>query len=90
MPFKNQDQREACYAQAARDKKAGKKPGWNCAEWEKETPSRIPGMKKEASARFAAAFQDELSKLSAKGFATSSQMLGRTLGKRKTPKKSLR
>jgi hypothetical protein len=58
MPFKNQDQREACYAQEERDKKAGRKPAWDCAKWEKETPSRIPGMKKEAGGRFVAAFQD--------------------------------
>lgn len=77
MPFKSQQQREACFAQEARDKKAGRKPGWNCRKWEKETPSRIPGMKKESSDRFATAFQDELAKLSAKGFATSAQRLAK-------------
>lgn len=42
MPFVNQAQRKACYAQQSRDKKAGKKPSWDCAKWEKETKGKIP------------------------------------------------
>lgn len=34
MPFKSNSQRKACWAQWNRDKKAGKKPRWNCKEWE--------------------------------------------------------
>lgn len=34
MPFVNDSQRRACYAQANRDKKQGKKPRWNCKEWD--------------------------------------------------------
>ena len=90
MPFKNQQQRSACWAQASRDKKVGKKPDWNWAEWEKETPSRIPGMKKKASDRFTSAFQDELSKLSGKPFMTAMQRLSKALGKKAPVKKPLR
>ena len=79
MPFKNQDQREACWAQKARDEKAGRKPKWDCEEWEKETPSNIPGMKKESSSRFVSAFQDELSKLSSRPkLMTAAQRLAQT------------
>lgn len=37
MPFVNQKQRIACYAQAAKAKKQGKKPKWNCKEWDKHS-----------------------------------------------------
>lgn len=86
MPFKSQQQMEACYAQSARDKKAGRKPKWDCKEWEAETPSHILGMNKKASATFVSAFRDELAKLAAKpptkGFQTAAQRLGKTLGKK--------
>lgn len=35
MPFVSQAQRAACYAQAARDRKAGRTPKWNCKKYEK-------------------------------------------------------
>jgi hypothetical protein len=35
MPFSSQKQRAACYIKFNRDKKAGRKPSWNCKEWEK-------------------------------------------------------
>ena len=35
MPFVNDRQRRACYAQEARDKKAGRTPKWNCSEYGK-------------------------------------------------------
>ena len=40
MPFKNQKQRAACWAQYNRDLDAGKKPKWNCKEWESESLHR--------------------------------------------------
>jgi len=33
-PFENNAQRRACYAQAERDRKRGKRPKWDCAEFE--------------------------------------------------------
>ena len=33
-PFVNDEQRRRCYAQAERDKKRGKKPSWDCEEFE--------------------------------------------------------
>lgn len=33
MPFANPAQEKACWAQYSRDKKAGRKPKWNCHEW---------------------------------------------------------
>jgi len=42
MPFVSQAQRGACYAQANRDKKSGKKPAWDCTKWEKETVGKLP------------------------------------------------
>ena len=35
MPFVNDAQRKACYAQASRDKKAGKTPKWDCKKFAK-------------------------------------------------------
>ena len=35
MPFVNQRQRAACWAQWNQAKKQGKKPKWNCKEYEK-------------------------------------------------------
>jgi hypothetical protein len=89
MPFKNDGQRKACWARRNRAAKTGKKSGWDCRAWEKETPSRIPGMKKEASTRFTTAFQDELSKLSAKPFPTAAESLGAAFKKKKAPIKKL-
>lgn len=37
MPFKSDEQRRACWAQYARDKKAGRKPSWDCREFERVT-----------------------------------------------------
>lgn len=37
MPFKNQKQRAACYAQERNDINAGRKPRWDCKKWEQET-----------------------------------------------------
>lgn len=34
MPFKSKAQRRACYAKDT--------PGWNCGEWEAETPQSLP------------------------------------------------
>lgn len=45
MPFVNQKQRSACWAQWNRDKKAGRKPKWDCKEWEKHTKSKFCGAK---------------------------------------------
>lgn len=47
-------------------------------------------MKKEAASRFVTAFQEELSKLSSKPFATAAQRLGKMLGKKPLVKKPLR
>lgn len=33
MPFVNEAQRKACYAQANRDRKEGKEPKWKCHEF---------------------------------------------------------
>ena len=37
MPFKNDQQRRACWAQYSRDVDKGIKPRWNCKKWEEET-----------------------------------------------------
>jgi len=42
MPFKSKAQRRACWAQYNRDKKAGRKPKWDCKEWEAATPKELP------------------------------------------------
>ncbi len=49
MPFKSQAQRQACWARYHQDKKAGRKPKWDCEEWEAATPkgrvsARMPGL----------------------------------------------
>lgn len=33
MPFKNNSQMRACFAQYNKDKNAGKIPAWDCYEW---------------------------------------------------------
>jgi hypothetical protein len=43
MPFKNQQQRAACWVQYNRDLDAGKKPQWDCKKWEKESLHRCKG-----------------------------------------------
>jgi len=35
MPFSSQKQRRACWAKYNAANKKGKKPGWDCAEWER-------------------------------------------------------
>lgn len=48
MPFVSQAQRAACYAQASRDRKAGRTPKWNCKKYEKHSKkSRSTGSKKQ-------------------------------------------
>lgn len=37
MPFANQAQRTACWAQLKRDIAAGVKPKWDCPKWERES-----------------------------------------------------
>lgn len=37
MPFVNQAQRTACWAQLKRDIAAGIKPKWDCPKWERES-----------------------------------------------------
>lgn len=37
MPFVSQAQRAACYAQASRDRKAGRTPKWDCKKYEKHS-----------------------------------------------------
>ena len=37
MPFVSQAQRRACWAKYHQAKKAGKKPQWDCPEWEAGT-----------------------------------------------------
>lgn len=54
MPFKSKSQRRACWAQYHRDVKAGRKPAWDCYEWESKTtdkslPEYLP--KKKAVAK---------------------------------------
>jgi hypothetical protein len=57
MPFKSLAQRRACWAQYHRDIKAGRKPSWDCHEWEHVTekgtklPERIRSPKKKSYTR---------------------------------------
>ncbi len=37
MPFKSEKQRRLCWYLYNKDIKAGRKPKWDCREWEKET-----------------------------------------------------
>ena len=46
MPFKNQSQVRACFAQYQRDIKAGRIPSWDCYKWMDETKG---GIKKSKS-----------------------------------------
>ena len=41
MPFVNQAQRAACWVKWNEAKKLGKKPKWNCSEWEKHTKHNL-------------------------------------------------
>lgn len=41
MPFRNQAQMRACFAQRARDLSAGKTPKWDCHKWAHETPKSV-------------------------------------------------
>ena len=41
MPFVNQQQRAACYAQRKRDLDAGRKPKWDCDKWNQETKKKL-------------------------------------------------
>lgn len=43
MPFKNQQQRKACWAQYYRDLEHNVKPRWNCRQWEAESTHRCKG-----------------------------------------------
>lgn len=36
MPFKNANQRKACYAQAAQAKREGRQPTWDCHKFANE------------------------------------------------------
>lgn len=47
MPFKNQKQRAACWAQYKRDLDSGKTPKWDCNKWEKESLHRCKGKTKD-------------------------------------------
>lgn len=49
MPFKNQAQVRACFAQYHRDIKAGRVPAWDCYKWLDETPKRIKSGSKSKS-----------------------------------------
>ncbi len=40
MPFKNESQRRACWAQYNRDLDKGTKPKWDCEKWEHETKKK--------------------------------------------------
>lgn len=49
MPWKNPEQRRACYAEAERDKKRGKEPSWDCEEFEHgKTRKKKPGDSKKS------------------------------------------
>jgi hypothetical protein len=41
MPFKSKEQRSKCYALERKAKKAGKKPTWNCSEWQRHTKKKL-------------------------------------------------
>ena len=41
MPFQSEAQRRACWAQYTRDKKAGRKPSWDCREFERATKYHV-------------------------------------------------
>ena len=41
MPFVNEAQRRACWAKYTQDKKAGRKPKWDCKKWEKHTKKKL-------------------------------------------------
>jgi hypothetical protein len=41
MPFKSRAQMYACFAQRARDRKAGIEPRWDCDEWLRETKKQM-------------------------------------------------
>nr|QBK88095.1 MAG: hypothetical protein LCMAC202_04570 [Marseillevirus LCMAC202] len=46
MPFKSEAQRRACWAHYHKDKKAGRKPKWDCEEWEAATrKAHMTGLK---------------------------------------------
>lgn len=46
MPFVNQQQRAICYIQKKKAEEAGRKPTWNCEQWEKETKTTLGRMYK--------------------------------------------
>lgn len=45
MPFVSEQQRKLCYTLYNQDIKAGRKPTWNCYEWEKKTRDSLPRKK---------------------------------------------
>lgn len=53
MPFKNEAQRRACWAQYNRDLKAGRTPAWDCHTWAHE------GAMQGAGARYGAHIDGE-------------------------------
>ncbi|AYV77940.1 MAG: hypothetical protein Edafosvirus3_18 [Edafosvirus sp.] len=54
MPFQSEKQRKLCWTLYNKDKKKGKKPSWDCEEWEEETKKakqgRLPTYKKKGGA----------------------------------------
>ena len=41
MPFVNEAQRRACYAQRRRDLNEGRTPKWDCDKWNRETKKKL-------------------------------------------------
>ena len=41
MPFLSDNQRKYCWVKYNQDIRNGKKPSWDCNEWEKNTPKNI-------------------------------------------------
>ena len=42
MPFANRAQESLCWMKYNQDKKAGRKPSWDCEKWEAETNKNLP------------------------------------------------
>ena len=51
MPFKNQQQVKACFAQYKRDIKANRIPVWDCYKWLDESPKNIKGSRMRSRSR---------------------------------------